>query len=144
MKITLHRINEAVHFRASNEDGNIIDIDGSPTIGGEDLGVRPMQLLLMGLAGCSSMDIISILKKQKQTITSYDVDVNAERDTENTPSLFVTILVSFRINGDIDEKKAVRATKLSMDKYCSVSKIMEKTANINYQLILNDKTINLD
>ena len=144
MKISLKRLNNAVHFQAKNEDGNTIDIDGSPAIGGEDLGVRPMQLLLMGLASCSSMDMISILTKQKQTILNYDVEVEAERDTEETPSLFTTILVTFIVNGEVDIKKAIRATKLSMDKYCSVSKIMEKTAKISYKLVLNDEPINLD
>lgn len=144
MKISLKRLNNGVHFQAKNEDGNTVDIDGSPAIGGENLGVRPMQLLLMGLASCSSMDMISILTKQKQSIKDYDVEVEAERDSENTPSLFTTIMVSFIVNGEVDTKKAIRATKLSMDKYCSVSKIMEKTATINYQLVLNGEQINLD
>ena len=144
MKISLKRLNDAVHFQAKNEDGNTVDIDGAPTIGGKNLGVRPMQLLLMGLASCSSMDMINILTKQKQVIKDYDVEVEATRDPENTPSLFTNILVKFLVNGEIDTKKAIRATKLSMDKYCSVSKIMEKTANIHYQLILNNEPINLD
>lgn len=144
MKISLKRLNNAVHFQAKNEDGNTIDIDGSPAIGGEDLGVRPMQLLLMGLASCSSMDMISILTKQKQIINDYDVEVEAERDTESTPSLFTDIMVTFIVNGEVDTKKAIRATKLSMNKYCSVSKIMEKTATISYKLLLNNEPINLD
>ena len=144
MKISLKRLNKAVHFQAKNEDGNIIEIDGSPEIGGENLGVRPMQLLLMGLASCSSMDMISILTKQKQNIVDYNVEVEAERNANDTPSLFDKILVTFIVNGQVDTTKAIRATKLSMDKYCSVSKIMEKTAIISYRLLLNNESINLD
>ena len=136
MKIVLNRVNDAVHFEASNEDGHKVQIDGAPSIGGEDKGVRPMQLLLMGLAGCSSMDVISILKKQKQTVTDYQVIVHAERATDQTPSLFTSIEVEFIIEGKVDTKKAERAVQLSMDKYCSVTKIMEKTAQITHKITL--------
>ncbi len=136
MKISLTRQNDAVHLLAKNEDGLTVNIDGSPNIGGEDKGVRPMQLLLMGLAGCSSMDVISILKKQKQEIIDYDVIVDADRDTENTPSLFSTIRIEFLFTGNVDQKKAERAVKLSMDKYCSVTKIMEKTATITHSVTI--------
>ena len=106
MKISLKRINKAVHLEATNEDGNKVQIDGSPQIGGEDLGVRPMQLLLMGLGGCSSMDILSILAKQKVELDDFNIDVDAERDTENTPSLFTNIHVRFIFKGtDLNLKK---------------------------------------
>lgn len=136
MKISLKRQNDAVHLLAQNEDGQTVDIDGSPNIGGEDKGVRPMQLLLMGLAGCSSMDVISILKKQKQEIIDYDVIVEAERDADATPSLFTTINLEFIFKGNVDQKKAERAVALSMDKYCSVTKIMEKTATITHSITI--------
>ncbi len=136
MKISLKRQNDAVHLLAKNEDGLTVNIDGSPNIGGEDKGVRPMQLLLMGLAGCSSMDVISILKKQKQDINDYDVIVEADRDTESTPSLFTNIRIEFIFTGKVDQKKAERAVQLSMDKYCSVTKIMEKTANISHSVTI--------
>jgi uncharacterized OsmC-like protein len=137
MKISLKRQNDAVHLLAQNEDGLTVNIDGSPNIGGEDKGVRPMQLLLMGLAGCSSMDVISILNKQKQEIIDYDVIVEADRDTDSTPSLFSHIRIEFIFTGNVDQKKAERAVKLSMDKYCSVTKIMEKTATITHSVTIN-------
>ena len=137
MKVSLKRINKAVHLEASNEDGNKVQIDGSPAIGGEDLGVRPMQLLLMGLGGCSSMDILSILAKQKVVLDDFNIDVDAERDTENTPSLFTTIHVRFIFKGtDLNMKKIERAVNLSMDKYCSVTKIMEKSAKITHEIVI--------
>lgn len=137
MKISLKRINKAVHLEAVNEDGNKVQIDGSPAIGGENLGVRPMQLLLMGLGGCSSMDILNILAKQKVELEDFIIDVDAERDTENTPSLFTNIHVRFIFKGkELNMKKIERAVGLSMDKYCSVTKIMEKSANITYEIVI--------
>ena len=137
MKISLKRINKAVHLEATNEDGNKVQIDGSPSIGGENLGVRPMQLLLMGLGGCSSMDILNILGKQKVELDDFKIDVDAERDTENTPSLFTNIHVRFIFKGtDLNMKKIERAVNLSMDKYCSVTKILEKSSKITHEIVL--------
>lgn len=137
MKIQLKRVNDAVHLEATNEEGNIVNIDGSEAIGGEGKGARPMQLLIMGLGGCSSMDVISILQKQKQVITDYAVNIEAERDADNTPSLFTNIHVEFVIRGEVDPKKLDRAVNLSMEKYCSVTKILEKTAKITHSITLN-------
>ena len=139
MKIALKRINKAVHLEATNEDGNKVQIDGAPKIGGENLGVRPMQLLLMGLGGCSSMDILSILEKQKVELDDFNIEVDSERDTENTPSLFTDIHVRFTFKGkDLDAKmkKIERAVNLSMDKYCSVTRILEKTAKITHEIVI--------
>lgn len=137
MKIQLKRVNDAVHLEATNEEGNIVNIDGSEAIGGEGKGARPMQLLIMGLGGCSSMDVISILQKQKQVITDYAVNIEAKRDADNTPSLFTNIHVEFVIRGEVDPKKLDRAVNLSMEKYCSVTKILEKTAKITHSITLN-------
>ena len=134
MKIQLKRVNEAVHLEATNEAGNKVQIDGAPKIGGQDQGARPMELLIMGLGGCSSMDILSILYKQKQEVNDYEVNIEAERDQENTPSLFTNVHLEFVFKGKVDLKKAERAAQLSMDKYCSVTKIMEKTAKITYSV----------
>jgi putative redox protein len=144
MNIKLKRVNQAVHLQAVNEQGNIVDIDGADSIGGEGKGARPMQLLLMGLGGCSSMDVISILNKQKVVLTNYDVNIDAERDAENTPSLFTKIKVQFIFEGELSEsdiKKIQRAVDLSMTKYCSVTKIMEKSAEISYSSIVNGNSI---
>ncbi len=141
MEIKLKRINEAVHLVAQNEDGNEVHIDGADKIGGEGKGARPMQLLIMGLGGCSSMDLLSILKKQRQHVVDYEVKIKADRDQENTPSLFTDIHVQFILKGEIDEAKARRAVNLSMEKYCSVTKILEKTANITYDIVLNGEEL---
>jgi putative redox protein len=132
MRITLERQNKAVHLQATNEDGASIDIDGAPSIGGENKGLRPMQLLLAGIGSCSTMDIVSILNKQKQDLQDIRILVDGEREKEKTPSLFEEIHVHFILTGNLDEKKVKRAVDLSMNTYCSVSKIIEKTARITY------------
>ena len=132
MKVTLKRQNENVHLKAFNEDGNAIDIDGAPKIGGENLGFRPMQLLLAGIGGCSTMDIVSILQKQRQDLKDLEIEVNAEREPNAVPSLFTDIHVHFKLYGNVDENKAKKAIDLSMEKYCSVTKILEKTAKVTY------------
>lgn len=132
MKVELRRLNEACHLQATNETGNTIDLDGSPAIGGENLGFRPMQLLLAALGGCSTIDIITILRKQKQPLRDIRVTVDGEREPHAEPSLFQTIHVHFTLIGEVDEEKARKAIDLSMEKYCSVARILEKTAQITY------------
>jgi putative redox protein len=132
MKVNLKRVNNACHLEAQNDKEVVIDIDGAPEIGGQNLGFRPMQLLLAGIGSCSGMDIISILQKQKQTIEGFEVEVNGEREKDKVPSLFESIHVHFRISGKLDEGKVKRAVDLSMNTYCSVARIIEKTARISY------------
>lgn len=134
MKVTLNRLNDAYHMQAQNETGNTIEMDGSPKIGGENLGARPMEVLLMSLAGCSSIDVISILKKMKQEVTDYDVEVTADRRDE-IPSIFTTIHMKFIVKGKaLEAEKVKRAVQLSAEKYCSVSKILEPTAEITWSV----------
>lgn len=138
MKINLNRVDDAFNFEAENEDGKIISIDAAPAIGGNNNGVRPMQLLLMGLGGCSGIDVINILKKQKQVIEDFSIQIQANRFENQEPSLFENIHIDFKlVGGDLSDKKVLRAVGLSMDKYCSVSAILEKTAKISYSAYLN-------
>jgi putative redox protein len=137
MKINIKRLDNDFHMEAVNEDGNTISMDGAETIGGHKLGFRPMQLLLAGVGGCSAIDIIMILKKQKQEIESFDVEVEGEREKIEEYSLFRDIVIHFKMKGKIDRDKAERAIKLSLEKYCSVSKTLEPTAKITYKLTLN-------
>jgi putative redox protein len=132
MKIEIKRINDATHLEATNEAGNKIYMDGSPAIGGKDLGFRPMQVLLASLGGCSTMDVISILNKQKQDLRHIEIVVDGEREQGVEPSLFRDIHVHFKIYGNVDPEKAKRAIDLSMTKYCSVAKTLEPTAKITY------------
>jgi putative redox protein len=141
MHIELKRLDDAYHFEASNEDGNTVVMDGSVALGGKGLGARPMQLLLMGIGGCSGIDIVSILKKQKQVITGFDISIDGEREVDVVPALFENIAVHFQLEGALDAAKVKRAVMLSMDKYCSVSKIIEKSAKITYRVSLNGEVL---
>jgi putative redox protein len=135
MQIKLRRIDSDYHMEAVNDTNNTVHIDGNPEIGGHNLGARPMQLILMGLAGCSSIDVISILRKQKIELTSLDVVVDGERESGGIPNIFTGIHIQFHMGGDFDRAKGNRAVELSMEKYCSVTKMLENTAKITWETI---------
>lgn len=132
MKISITRVDNAFNLKATNLEGQSVLMDAAPEIGGNNNGMRPMQLLISALGGCSSIDIINILRKQQQYLTDIKVEMEAEREQGKTPALFTQINVHFILIGYIDFQKAKRAVELSMEKYCSVSRILEKTAKIKY------------
>ena len=140
MKITLKRKDNDFHFETRNERGHVVHIDHK---GKEEQakGPSPMELVLMGVAGCSAIDVVSILKKQRQEITSYTAEVIGERIEVGGAKPFKDIYVTIALKGDIAPEKALRAAKLSFEKYCSVSKTLEPTATIHYKVILNDKEL---
>ncbi len=133
MKIQLKRIDDAFHIEAANELGKTIHMDGAPKIGGSDKAPRPMEVLLMSMAGCSSMDVLDILRKQRQHVEDFRIEVEAEREKDKTPALFTDIHLHFYLKGDLNEKKVERAVRMSMETYCSVAKIVEKTARITWE-----------
>lgn len=141
MKITLNRVNNNYHFELKNERGHIVNVDNRAEFGGDDLGASPMELILMGVAGCSAIDIILILKKQKQEITSFRAEVEGQRVQIQDAKPFKEISVVFYLEGKIDKEKAYRAAKLSFEKYCSVSKTLEPAATILYKVVLNGNPI---
>ena len=130
MKIKLKRLDDDFHLEAINEDGCAIETDGAPKIGGHNKGMRPMQLMLAAAGSCSSIDIIMILKKQKQVLKDIEVEVTAEREQDKVPALFTDVHIHFKLTGEIAEEKAKRAVDLSIEKYCSVVRILEKTASV--------------
>jgi putative redox protein len=132
IKIELNRLNDAFHFEAQNENGNKVQIDASPEIGGTNQGMRPMQMLLAAMGGCSSIDIVNILKKQKQDLRDIKVTVTGEREQGAVPSLYTEVHAHFKLYGPLDKDKAEKAVSLSVDKYCSVAKTLEKTAKVTY------------
>ena len=140
MKVTLSRKNNDYLFEAKGASGIPVMIDNKTV--NEVKGSSPMELLLMGVGGCSAIDIISILKKQKLEIDSYDVEVEGERKEVGGAKPFKSIAVNVLLKGDIPEEKAIRAAKLSFEKYCSVSITMEKGVDISYKIILNGKELN--
>ena len=120
MKVELKLVNDAVHFEASSPSSTVsVHIDGSPDIGGQALGVRPMEMVLMALASCSSLDMVTILRKQKQVIEHFSVSAEGVK-REQIPNIFTSIHLTFNLKGDIDPIKAEKAAALSVKKYCSV------------------------
>ena len=137
-KIELQRVNGDYGFDATDQNGHVIKMDTNPNNGGENYGARPMQLLLVGLAGCSAIDVIGILKKQRQEIRDYKMVVNGDREAGVEPSLWQGIDIEFHLYGDINRDKAIKAIELSIGKYCSVSATLEKAgAQIKWELFIH-------
>ncbi len=136
VEIGIHRTG-AARFEATNAQGNMAVIEGSPDLGGEGKGIRPMELLLMSLAGCSSLDVIHILeKKQGEKLASLDVRVRGTR-AGAIPAVYTKIHVTFEATGKVDRHKLERAVELSMKKYCSVTRMIEGAAAITFSVTLD-------
>ncbi len=119
---------ENVCFMAESESGHAMIMDGSPDIGGRNMGPRPMEMLLMGAGGCTSVDVVMILKKSRQDVTACEVEVSAER-ADDHPKVFTKIHMHFTLRGrGVKPELVDRAIKLSAEKYCSASIILGKTA----------------
>ena len=120
MQLTLNLIESPFVLQLSNEDGLITTIDASPEIGGKNKGLRPMQLLAGSLAGCMSIDVLSILRKQRIEVKQFSIAIIASRKS-GVPSSFETIELQFSVDSGIPLDKLENAIRLSHDKYCSVS-----------------------
>lgn len=136
MEVNLTRLDNDYHFAATGTSGVAIHLDGAPDIGGHNQGARPMETLLMGLGGCSAIDVIMVLKKQRLEIGSFGIKVTADREQVDEHTEFRNIVVHFTIGGGLPEDKVRRAIELSLDKYCSVAFVLGKTATIGYTLEL--------
>lgn len=137
MRVTLNRLNRKVHLRAVNGAGNSADIDGAEHIGGENLGFRPMQLVLAAAGSCVSMDLIPILAKQRQDLDDIQVTVDGKRAEGVVPSPFTEITLHFDLIGRIDPGKARRAIELALYKYCSVEAMLRHSVDIGYSFAIN-------
>jgi putative redox protein len=115
-----------------SHSGHSITMDGPTEIGGENLGVRPMEMLLFGVAGCTMIDVVTTLKKMRQDLSHCETKISAERANEH-PKVFTDIHIHFIIKGiDLDSKKVDKAITLSAEKYCSASIMLGKTAKITH------------
>lgn len=123
-------------------DGHLLRLDIPVAQGGNGSGFRPMQTLLAALIGCSAVDVVSILKKQKQTLVNLSVEIDGQREEGKEPSLWRTIDVVFMLSGEIDAAKAIRAVDLSIQKYCSVAETLRAAgAEIKYKIFVNDQEV---
>ncbi|MCL6515484.1 OsmC family protein [Alicyclobacillus sp.] len=122
------------HFSATGASGHTVSIDAKPDAGGEDKGARPMELLLMGLTGCTGIDVTMILERMRQPLEALDIEAVGTR-REEYPQAFTEIHLTYRITGDVQPAKAWRAIHLSEEKYCSASASL--SARIVPHLVLN-------
>jgi len=122
-------------FMVMNDAGATAIIDGPADMGGENAGLRPMETLLSALAGCSALDVILILKKQRQDLKRLEVEVEGER-ADAVPAVFTNIHLRFKGYGTIDLEKLQKAVKLSIEKYCSVSKMLQPKVAITAEGVL--------
>jgi len=129
-----------VMFVGESGSGHSVVMDGAPDAGGRNLGFRPMEMLLLGLGGCSAFDVMLILKRGREVVTDCVVDIEAERATTD-PKVFTKIVMNYTVTGRaLDAKKVERAVQLSAEKYCSASAIIGKTAQITHTIALVDST----
>lgn len=128
---------KGLQFVGTASSGHTTVMDGDPEVGGDNIAPRPMELLLIGIGGCSGMDIVSILRKKRQNLTGLEININGIQ-ADNYPKKFNEIDLEFVVRGkNMSEEAVKRAIELSMNKYCSVKATLEGTAKIqcSYKLI---------
>ena len=127
-----------VMFVGESGSGHAVVMDGAPDAGGRNLGFRPMEMLLLGLGGCTAFDVVMILKRSREQVTDCIVDIDAQR-AEAEPKVFTKIAMRYRITGSaLDRKKVERAVHLSAEKYCSATAILSKTAQFSHEIEILD------
>lgn len=123
---------EASSFVAQSGSGHSVLLDGPPEAGGQNLGVRPMEMVLMGLGGCTAFDVVDILRKKRETISDCVVEISAER-AETVPKVFTRIHLHYVVSGsNVKDESVKRAVELSAEKYCSVTMMLNKSAEITH------------
>ena len=137
MKATIKWL-DGVSFVGESESGHAVVLDGPPDAGGRNIGMRPMEMVLVGMGGCTAFDVVSILQKARQPVTDCRVELVAERADE-IPKVFTRVHVHFVVSGhDLKEAQVERAVKLSAEKYCSASIMLGKTAEITHDFEIID------
>ena len=131
---------ENVCFMGESETGHAVILDGAPEAGGRNLGMRPMEMLLIGMGACTSFDVVTILKKSRQPVTDCVAEIAAERADE-IPKVFTSIHVHFVVTGKgLNEGQVERAVKLSAEKYCSASIMLGKSVQITHDFEIVEPT----
>ena len=128
-------------FVGESGSGHSIVLDGAEQHGGRNLGIRPMETVLIGLGSCSAFDVVLMLKKGRQRVTDCEVEIEAER-ADSVPAVFTRIHLAYKISGkELSEKKVQRAVSLSVEKYCSVSKMLEQSVEISHSTQIMDDEV---
>ena len=139
MKATVKWV-DGVSFVAETGSGHAVVVDGSPEAGGRNIGPRPMELVLAGTAACTAFDVVWILKKARQPVSDCVVDAEAERAPEE-PKVFTRIHLRYLVRGNgLSQAQVERAVKLSKEKYCSATLMLAKTAEITFEIAIEDAT----
>lgn len=126
-------------FTGANDDGYLVPMDAKAIVGGQDMGFRPLQLLAIGLAGCTGMDVISILRKKRQEVTGFNVEAEVERAAEH-PKVFTKIILKYTVKGkNLDPQAVERAVALSETKYCGAQAMLAKTAEIVHEIVIEEE-----
>ncbi len=137
-KIEMERTSGDYGFEVKDQNNHVLTTDTSDESGGSNFGFRPMQLLLSGLGTCSAIDMVAILKKQKQTIEQFKITVEGEREKDKIPALWAAIKVTFHIKG-VEQDKAEKAAALSMNKYCSVAETLRRAGTkLSWEITIID------
>ena len=130
--VEMNRVNGDFHFEAFGNDKIAVQIDAASTIGGTNAGTRPMELLLMGIGGCSAIDIVLILKKARQVVEDFKISIEGQREVDAVPAPFEKIHIKYWFKGNLKPQKVEDAIRLSMEKYCSAAIMLSKTAEITW------------
>jgi putative redox protein len=137
MKASVKWVQDAMYLGESGS-GHAVVMDGAPDAGGRNIGFRPMEMLLLGLGGCTAFDVVMILKRGREPVTDCVIDIEAQR-AETEPKVFTKIAMRYRISGRaLDPKKVERAVHLSADKYCSATAMLARTAQFSHEIELID------
>ncbi len=132
---------DGARFLGESGSGHCVVMDGPPEAGGRNLGVRPMEMLLLGMGGCTAFDVVHILRKGRQPVTGCEVALSAER-AESEPRVFTRIHVHFVVSGrGLDPDRVRRAVQLSAEKYCSASIMLGKTAEITHDFEIREADV---
>ena len=138
IEVNLKRVQGDFGFEATDANGHMVRMDSSVETGGENFGVRPMQMLPMGLGGCSAIDIVMILKKQRQEVKDFSINISGKREIGKEATLWESAKITFILTGAIELEKAERACELSINKYCSVAETLKRSGTeLTWSVVIN-------
>lgn len=132
MQISLKRVDHAVLFEASNSRGHTVRIEGRRDMGGSESAPTPTEYLLMSHAGCTAIDVVELLRKMRQPLVHLELESQGHMEEDRLPKVFTTIHLHYRLFGDIQPEKAEKAISMSIEKYCTVSKMIDSVARITH------------
>lgn len=132
MKIYLKSTEQPARYEAVNERGHTVSIEGRSEYGGQDTAPSPTELLMMSQAGCTAIDVMALLKKMRQPVLKVEIDSDGSRTPGQIPNVLDEIHLHFRLYGEVESEKAEKAIKMSIEKYCPISKMIDQVTQITY------------